>query len=254
MKRNDKFTIIENKTLEDNDFILRICPKNENLEDIHPGQFLNILIPNSQETFLRRPFSICDVNEIELLIYVKIAGKGTKVLSNCKSGDILDVIYPLGKGFNYRDTKHPVLLGGGAGIAPMIFLSKQLLKRNIKPTILLAGKTKNALSIKYLFSEFCNLYYCTDDGSLGEKGLITQHSLFENLKKFDKIFCCGPTPMMKAVSAKARENNITCEVSLENTMACGLGACLCCVTPTKEGHKCVCTEGPVFDSRELIDF
>jgi dihydroorotate dehydrogenase electron transfer subunit len=119
--------------------------------------------------------------------------------------------------------------------------------------VLLAGKTESALSLRTLFhtEPAC----CTDDGSFGEKGLITQHSLFRDLKAFDKIFCCGPTPMMKAVARLAEAAGIPCEVSLENTMACGVGACLCCVTPTVEhGNQCVCTEGPVFDSRELKSF
>jgi dihydroorotate dehydrogenase electron transfer subunit len=112
---------------------------------------------------------------------------------------------------------------------------------------------RNAEGIHLLeeFKKLGTVEIITDDGSLGEKGLITAHSIFNRIGEYDKIFVCGPEPMMKAVARKASEAGLECEVSLENTMACGIGACLCCVTDTKEGHKCVCTEGPVFNSNQL---
>ena len=255
MKRRDLFRIIDNIPLKDEDFLLRLQPQNSSLADLMPGQFVQVLVPNASNTFLRRPISICEVDagNNQLLLYIKKAGKGTRKLSLCKQGETLDLILPLGKGFDYSQSRHPLLMGGGVGIAPMVYLAKKITEKGIQPTVLLAGKTAASLTIRSLFDqEKTRLFLCTDDGSLGEKGLITQHSLFRQLSDFDGGFCCGPTPMMKAVAKQLEENRIPCQVSLENSMACGLGACLCCVTPTKEhGNQCVCTEGPVFDSREL---
>ena len=111
--------------------------------------------------------------------------------------------------------------------------------------------TKKALEIilKEEYEKYATVYYTTEDGSYGEKGYPTQHSILT--EQFDHIFCCGPEPMMKAVARYAYSKHIDCEVSLENTMACGIGACLCCVNDTKEGHKCVCTDGPVFNINDL---
>ncbi len=255
MKQIEIFTIVNKQELPDSDFLLEVQTLKGDLKEVRPGQFVNIQIPRSPDTFLRRPISVCDVDTERniLKMYIKKVGKGTLSLGNCSIGDCLDIVFPLGNGFHYSESQHPLLLGGGAGIAPMVYLSKAFRKQGIRPQVLLAGKSEKSLAIRRLFEEETAL--CTDDGSLGEKGLITQHSLMQDLKKFDRVFCCGPTPMMKAVSRMAESEGIPCEVSLENTMACGLGACLCCVTPTEHhGNQCVCTEGPVFDSRELKSF
>ena len=188
-----------------------------------------------------------------LSLYVKKVGKGTRALDQCLPGDSLDILFPLGNGFGTEGVRHALLLGGGAGIAPMVYLSKQLETMHIPYQVLLAGKTAASVQLRECFPQTPAI--ATDDGSLGEKGLITQHSLMQNLKSYDKVFCCGPTPMMKAVARMAEAASVPCEVSLENTMACGLGACLCCVTPTvAQGNVCVCTDGPVFDSRTLKNF
>ena len=255
MKHQALFKILENTPLPDQDFLLKLQPVGASLEGIRPGQFVQVLVPHTEGVFLRRPISVCDADLREniMTLYVKKVGKGTVGLSCCKPGENLDIVFPLGNGFDFTGSRKPLLLGGGAGIAPMVLLSKKMRESGIMPTVLLAGRTESALSLRTLVhtESAC----CTDDGSFGEKGLITQHSLFRDLKAFDKIFCCGPTPMMKAVARLAEAAGIPCEVSLENTMACGVGACLCCVTPTVEhGNQCVCTEGPVFDSRELKDF
>lgn len=255
MKKKELFNILENIPLPDQDFVLYVRPQHSSLEEVRPGQFVNILIPDSSDTFLRRPISVCDVDHKNniLTLYIKKVGKGTRHLSTRKVGDTLDILFPLGNGFDFEGVKRPLLLGGGAGIAPMVYLSKEIQKMGIHPQVLLAGKTAKALELRNFFETSPAL--CTDDGSLGEKGLITQHSLMQNLQVFDRIFCCGPTPMMKTVARMAENAGIPCMLSLENTMACGLGACLCCITPTEHhGNQCVCTEGPVFDSRELKSF
>ncbi len=255
MKHQALFKILENTPLPDQDFLLKLQPVGASLEGIRPGQFVQVLVPHTEGVFLRRPISVCnaDLRENILTLYIKKVGKGTVGLSCCEPGENLDIVFPLGNGFDFTGSRKPLLLGGGAGIAPMVLLSKKMRESGVAATVLLAGRTERALSLRTLFEETPLL--CTDDGSIGEKGIITQHTVFQNISDFDKIFCCGPTPMMKAVARLAEAAGIPCEVSLENTMACGVGACLCCVTPTVEhGNQCVCTEGPVFDSRELKDF
>ena len=156
-----------------------------------------------------------------------------------------------GHGFSLEGT-HTLLVGGGAGIAPLLHLSKCLSAKGIHPTILLGGRTAALIPVQKEFEPYGTIGFATEDGSLGEKGLVTQHSLFS--ADYDHIYTCGPTPMMKAVARYALEKGIECEVSLENMMACGIGACLCCVTDTVDGHKCVCKEGPVFDVTKLAGF
>ena len=142
-----------------------------------------------------------------------------------------------------------LLIGGGVGSAPLYYLAEQLKKNGNDFVIFIGARAAKDLYRRDAYEALGRVEYTTEDGSLGEKGYVTNHSVLA--EKFDGIFTCGPKPMMLAVAKYARENNIACEVSLENKMACGLGACLCCVEDTKEGHKCVCTDGPVFSIDEL---
>ncbi len=222
--------------------------------DIKPGQFANIEIKNSTSTFLRRPFSIHDIDPENGTIHflVKRVGDGTRHLTDLNEGESVSVIYPLGNGFSMPEKDEKVLLiGGGCGVAPLLMLARtmQALTRNIH--ILLGARTASDLVELDTYQALGHVSITTEDGSEGEKGFVTQHSLFENLSSFSKIYTCGPTPMMKAVARAAAKHNVWCEVSLENTMACGIGVCLCCVTETKEGNKCVCSEGPVFNVNDL---
>ena len=143
-----------------------------------------------------------------------------------------------------------LLVGGGVGIAPLLQLGLELKNAGAEVSYLLGAKTKSDLVELEVYSKYGEVFTSTEDGSLGEKGFVTQNSAF-NGKSYDRIYTCGPTPMMKAVAKIALEKGIDCEVSLENKMACGLGACLCCVEDTKEGHKCVCSDGPVFNVKDL---
>ncbi|MEI6274657.1 MAG: dihydroorotate dehydrogenase electron transfer subunit [Prolixibacteraceae bacterium] len=225
------------------------------LQGIVPGQFGNILVEKSPSTFLRRPFSIYQVdyksNTISFLI--KAIGEGTKSLSNCVSGEILSVIFPLGNGYTIPEKKSRVLLvGGGVGIAALMILAGDLHQAGHHVEILLGARSADDLVELDTFSSFGVVHTTTEDGTLGTKGYVTNHPVFgETFSSFDKVYTCGPEPMMKAVAKLAVNGNVACEVSLENTMACGYGVCLCCVTQTTEGHKCVCTEGPVFDLKKL---
>ena len=168
-------------------------------------------------------------------------------------GDTLNIIYPLGNGFTIPENNegNVILVGGGIGIAPLYYLGKMLKEKGIEPQFLLGGRSKSDLIMLEEFESVGKVYITTNDGSLGEAGFVTQHSIWKE-KQFDMIYTCGPKPMMMAVTKIARENNIDCEVSLENLMACGLGACLCCVENTIEGNVCVCKEGPVMNINKLL--
>ena len=223
------------------------------LPDILPGQFVQLRVDGSPSTYLRRPISIHDVdygqNEISLL--VQQIGEGTRHLASANKGDIINMVLPLGNGFTLPEKEEKVLLvGGGIGIAPLYYFAKMLNEKGIRPTLLLGGKSESDLLRLADYQSLGETFVTTEDGSLGEKGFVTQHSVWQK-QSFDKIYVCGPKPMMKAVAKLAAEKNVWCEVSLENLMACGLGACLCCVEDTIDGHVCVCKEGPVFNTRRL---
>ena len=144
-----------------------------------------------------------------------------------------------------------LLVGGGVGTAPMLYLGEQLAKNGSKPTFLLGARSDKDLLQLEQFAAYGDVYTTTENGSHGEKGYVTQHSIL-NKVQFEQIYTCGPKPMMMAVAKYAKSKDIACEVSLENTMACGIGACLCCVENTTEGHLCVCKEGPVFNINKLL--
>jgi dihydroorotate dehydrogenase electron transfer subunit len=252
-KKVSEFIVIENIRLNYNNFLIEL-QSSIVIEDIQPGQFVNILIQNSPSTFLRRPFSIFNVNyeRNTIFVLVKIAGIGTQNLVNIKKGDTLNLIFPLGKGFSIPKANEKVLLvGGGVGVAPLMFLAKEAVKMGADVNVLLGARSINDHILIEEFKKYGRVSITTDDGSLGTKGFVVSHDVFESDFKFDRIYSCGPDAMMHAVAQKASFAGIDCEVSLENMMACGFGVCLCCVTKTTEGNKCVCTEGPVFNIRDL---
>jgi dihydroorotate dehydrogenase electron transfer subunit len=255
MKHICDFTVENIRLLQFNDFELSVTSA-QDLEPVYPGQFVNILVPDTQKTFLRRPISIFDVDYARrrLRFYIRIVGNGTQVLSKLQKGEKLNILYPLGNGFTVENVKNPLLIGGGCGIAPLLYLTKTFSQNNVHPSVLLGGQTANALAWTNDFDTFANVYRITDDGTMGERGLLTEHSIWKNIKHFDQIYTCGPEAMMKSVAKLADRAAIPCEVSLENTMACGIGACLCCVTETVEGNRCVCSDGPIFDIYELKNF
>lgn len=249
MKKIIDFIVKENRALNEDTFLLVL--HSPELPVIKAGQFVNVRVEDSPSTFLRRPVSVHDVNMEKGLLYlmIKIAGKGTAKLSTLREGDWLNVLLPLGNSFTIPQQGRCLLIGGGVGIAPLLHLAKELKGKGIETVVLIGTRTIKDIVLKDEFEKYAKVYYTTEDGSFGEQGYPTQHSLLK--ESFDHIFCCGPSPMMKAVAQYACANNINCEVSLENSMACGIGACLCCVNDTKEGHKCVCTDGPVFNINDL---
>ena len=223
------------------------------LPDIAPGQFVQVRVDGSPSTYLRRPISIHDVDEgqKEIALLVQQVGEGTRHLAQVAVGEQVNMVLPLGHGFSLpQQGERCLLVGGGIGIAPLFYFAKVLKNQGIHPVLLLGGKTKTDLIRLEDYQGLGETFVTTEDGSLGEKGFVTMHSVWQ-ARAFDKIYVCGPKPMMKAVAKLAAEKGTWCEVSLENLMACGFGACLCCVEDTVDGHVCVCKEGPVFNTRRL---
>ena len=251
-KRIEDFKVIENKRLNKDFFIIEL-EGNTKIPDLKPGQFIQVRVDGSPETFLRRPISVHDVDYIKntLKILIQIAGKGTETLSKIESGDTLNIIYPLGNSFSLPSRGNKILLvGGGCGIAPLLFLGRYLKSNDFVPDILLGFRNKDRIIEFEEYLQIGNVFITTEDGSMGEKGYVTTHSIFAT-HEYDKIYCCGPDRMMKAIAAYCKKKEIVCEVSLENLMACGIGACLCCVVDTVRGNLCTCIDGPVFNVNDL---
>ena len=224
------------------------------LPEMLPGQFVEVRVDNSPSTFLRRPISInnVDYERNELWLLVAAVGDGTRQLQKLQKGDRLNCMLPLGNSFTMpTDSAQKVLLvGGGVGVAPLLYFGKRIKAMGGEPTFLLGARSAKDVLERELFEQVGRVFITTEDGSEGEKGFVTNHSVLAQ-EHFDRISTCGPKPMMMAVARYAFKNDIECEVSLENKMACGVGACLCCVEKTVEGNKCVCKEGPVMNIKKL---
>lgn len=253
MKQVKDFLIIENISINTNYSKLILTPADgSNLPVILPGQFVQVAV-EAPDVFLRRPISINDVdrstNTITLL--VRNAGRGTSALIAMKAGQKLNIMLPLGNGFTTDCIGNAplLLIGGGVGVAPLLYLGRELKAGGYRPEFLLGARSAGDLLSLEDFRSIGPVHICTEDGSEGVKGLVTAHPTLGNT--YERYYCCGPAPMMKAIAAIAYKNGTRCEVSLENMMACGLGACLCCVEKTVKGNVCVCTEGPVFNIEAL---
>ncbi len=245
-------------------YVLLKLTHEDPLPEMLPGQFVEVRVDNSPSTFLRRPISInfVDRKRNELWLLVAAVGEGTRHLAKLHAGDVLNCVLPLGNTFsltppqavnssgNFSDRK-VLLVGGGVGVAPLLYYGYWLEERGVEPTFLLGARRKQDLLLLDEFQQLGRVFVTTEDGSLGQPGFVTNHTILSK-ERFDQISTCGPKPMMVAVARYAQKENIYCEASLENLMACGLGACLCCVEKTTEGNLCVCKEGPVFDTRRLL--
>ena len=224
----------------------------EPLPEMEPGQFVEIRVDNSPNTFLRRPISInfVDYDANELWLLVAAVGEGTEHITSLSAGDKLNCVLPLGKGFTMPESpsQRVLLVGGGVGVAPLLYMGAVIREKGIKPTFLLGARSEKDLLEIELFEKYGRVCVTTEDGSKGEKGFVTNHSVLD--EKFDMIATCGPKPMMMAVARYAYKAGV--EASLENMMACGLGACLCCVEKTTMGNVCVCKEGPVLNIKKLL--
>lgn len=231
---------------------LRLARPDGKMPAMVPGQFFEVRIDDTPSKFLRRPISVNNVKDDELWLLVHAVGNGTQWIANRRLGDTLNVIGPLGNGFDMDAAgNRPLLVGGGVGTAPMLYLGQQFVRAGAKPIFLLGGRSASDLLQLEHFQALGEVLLTTEDGSAGETGFVTQHTVWKEAR-FTGICTCGPKPMMWAVARQAKAAGIGCQASLENMMACGLGACLCCVEKTVDGNLCVCKEGPVFDTSKLI--
>lgn len=224
-----------------------------------PGQFVQVRCSDTLEPFLRRPLSIHRLKtQREIEILYEVIGKGTELLARKKKGDFLKVLGPLGNGFTMPLSA--ILIAGGIGVAPLVFLAEVLAKKKIKMTVLIGAKTKKMLlcekDFKKLGAEVC---VATDDGSKGHRGFVS--GLFQKIlqatsdERRATIYTCGPQPMLKSIATICVKHKIKCYASLEEKMACGIGACLGCAVRIKgKGivYKLACKDGPIFDTKDII--
>ncbi len=251
-KRIEDFTVTENRRLTDSFFVVKVY-SSTTLPEILPGQFSQVLVTDSPSTFLRRPLSIHDVdisaNTVSLLI--QIAGNGTGRLSRLLPGEKLNMIYPLGNSFTIPAKGEKVLLaGGGCGMAPLLYLGRKIKEAGADLSFALGFRNRHRILEHEEFKKLGEVNLATEDGSEGYPGFVTEIPSFRE-REWDRVYSCGPEMMMKAIAAECIQREIFCEVSLENLMACGIGACLCCVVPTSSGNLCTCTDGPVFNILNL---
>lgn len=215
-----------------------------------PGQFVMLKVPNAA-TLLARAISVCNVENGTLVLVYQVVGRGTTEFTRLRPGDPITVTGPVGQGFPLEeasDGKKIALVGGGVGVAPMLYTSKVLNERGTPADIHLGFRDETYLTEEFgLYAD--NLFISTESGSVGNKGFVTGTL---TPTEYSCVFCCGPTPMMKAVTAQCMEAGVPIYVSLENKMACGIGACLVCTCADKEGHnRRTCLDGPVFRGEEL---
>ncbi len=230
-------------------------------KDAKPGQFISVY-PKNQATLLPRPISICEVNKEKTMLRIvyRIAGSGTMEFSKYHTGEDIAILGTLGNGFSLEkaDGKNVFLIGGGIGIPPMLQLSKELKARGKVSKVSTILGYRNELFLYDDFKENGDCYVATEDGSAGSKGTVMD-AIRDNDLHGDVIFACGPMPMLRAIKKFAEVNHMEAYISLEEKMACGVGACLGCVCTTKEidhhshvKNARICTDGPVYDAKEVM--
>ncbi len=242
------FKLIKNTQIGENifDFVVQ----NDNMA-VTPvaGQFAHIAINGK---ILRRPISICDATKNTMRLVFEIKGEGTKILANTKEGDSLDILTPLGKGFQIDKNKKYAFIGGGIGVPPMLYTAKQ-----VESSIAIIGfRDKNHVILEDDFIKAnCKTLVSTDDGSYGLHGFVTDN-LKDVINEIDEVCACGPNAMLKSIYKMCKSVNIPCQVSLEERMGCGVGACLVCACKVlvdgKETYRHVCKDGPVFKGEEVF--
>ena len=240
--KNSVFTITNTKKLTDNVFLMDL---KGDTEGIRCGQFVNIKLDG---LFLRRPISVCDLNEDTLTIIYKVVGVGTEKMSAMKVGETLDVLTGLGNGYDTSlSGERPLLLGGGVGVPPLYLLCKKLCAEGKRPTVVLGFNTKAEIFFENEFAALgVDVIVCTADGSYGVKGFVT--TAMADLD-YTYFYTCGPEPMLKAIHGVAKTSG---QLSFEERMGCGFGACMGCSCKTKYGNKRICKDGPVLIKEEII--
>jgi dihydroorotate dehydrogenase electron transfer subunit len=229
-----------------------------------PGQFLMIRVNQDYNPFIRRPFSIHSVSlkskaaESSIAILYEAVGVGTELLSKKKTGQYLDVLGPLGNGFSILDARFSILVGGGIGIAPLLFLAEQASIQYPASSIqvLIGANTKREILCQKKFAKLgFSVKISTNDGSTGFRGNVTELLrrilLTTHNSQLTTIYACGPKSMLREISLISQQNSIPAQVSLDEYMACGLGVCMGCMIKTKKAHRFVCRDGPVFDASEI---
>ncbi|MGN0488637.1 MAG: dihydroorotate dehydrogenase electron transfer subunit [Ruminococcus sp.] len=212
------------------------------------GQFAHVKVPGKM---LRRPISICDATDTTLRLVFQVKGEGTEIMSQMKEGDNVEILAPLGNGFKVEKGKRYCFIGGGIGVPPMLYAAKQA----EKPLVITGFRNKDLVILQDDFKKIgADLVLATDDGSAGVHGFVTD-VLKEHLEEIDEVCACGPIPMLKAI-AEVCKGKVPCQISLEERMGCGIGACLVCACKTKlngeEGYTHVCKDGPVYNAEEVV--
>lgn len=238
------YEITENLQLTENIFRMKL--KGDVSAVTAPGQFVDIRL---EEYYLRRPISVCDVENGEIIIIYKVVGHGTDVMSHMTASEKLDILTGLGNGYNLeRSGEHPLLIGGGVGVPPLYMLAKQLKAQHKEVSVILGFNTAKEVFYETEFKALgCDVKVTTVDGSYGNKGFVTD--AFPLVENYTFTYACGPMPMLKAVYRTAVTDG---QYSFEERMGCGFGACMGCSTKTKNGYKRVCKDGPVFDKEEIV--
>lgn len=256
--KNEKLTIVSQKEIAHSIFELTL--KGELVSEMkQPGQFVHIKVADSYEPLLRRPISICSIDQVsqEFTMIYRAEGRGTTILAARTAGEQVDVLGPLGNGFPVEEAdvgETALLVGGGIGVPPLYELSQRLVERGVKVVHVLGFQSSDVAFYEEKFTALGETYIATVDGTLGTKGFVTD--VIENQGiTFDVLYSCGPTPMLKALENKYSDKKLF--LSLEERMGCGIGACFACVCKTNDerpGHnyKKVCSDGPVFQSGEVI--
>ena len=236
------FSIVSNTPLTDS--VYKMVLSGDTSAITAPGQFVNIQLTGK---FLRRPISVCDYDAQTLTIVYKVVGKGTEQMASMTAGETLDILTGLGNGYDLAPAgDRPVLLGGGVGVPPLYHLAKRLLALGKEVTVVLGFNTASEIFYEKEFQALgCKTFVTTIDGSYGKKGFVTD-ALPENYTYF---YTCGPEPMLKAVY---RTTNTSGQMSFEQRMGCGFGACMGCSCKTLTGNKRICKEGPVMRKEEIL--
>ncbi len=215
----------------------------------NPGQFINIKIDDSYKHILRRPISICDYDESTITIIYKVLGEGTDILSHKKTGETLDVLCPLGNGFSIKNQpKHQLIIGGGIGVPPLYRLAKEMSESGMDYEVVIGFQSKKDIILLDEFKALgVNVSVTTDDGSFGYKGNVLEY-IEDHQIEYDYYYACGPQVMLHALIKEGYEG----QLSFEERMGCGFGACMGCTHKTKNGYKRICVEGPVLEANEVI--
>ncbi len=245
MKTLQNCKVLENKKLTHD--VYRMILENDTHWIHHPGQFVNLTIEGQ---YLKRPISICDWDEHSLTLIYKVVGKGTEIMSQKKAGDVMEILTDLGNGFHTeKAADEVVILGGGVGVPPMYGVTKQCLKEGKKVHVILGfASEQDAFYLDEFKKLNVDVSVCTNDGTLGTKGFVTdvmkQKGLTETF-----YMACGPLPMLKAIYQTSKAKGL---LSFEERMGCGFGACMGCSCKTITGYKRICVEGPVMESEDIL--